>query len=58
MLIVDQANMVTSYAISESSTNYGKNVTGSYYVDNANEDSDSEEGDVCKSEDEVLRTVG
>ena len=49
--------MVTSSAISDSSTNYGKNVTGNYRVANSNEDSDSEEGDICSSEEEVLRNV-
>ena len=44
--------MVTSYVKSNSSTNYGKNVTGSYHVDNSSEDSD--EGDVSSSEDEVI----
>jgi len=35
--------MVTSSAISDSSTNYGKNVTGNYHVDNSSEDSDSDD---------------
>ena len=52
--VVDQASIVTSSAISDSSTNYGKNVTGNYHVDNSSEDSDTDEGDVCSSEDEVL----
>ena len=52
--VVDQAGVVTSSAKSNSSTNYGKNVTGSYHVDNSSEDSDSDEGDVSSSEDEVV----
>ena len=46
--------MVTSSAISDSSTNYGENVTGNYHVDKSSEDSDSDEGNVYSSEDEVL----
>ena len=46
--------MVTSSAKSNSSTNYGKNVTGSYHVDNSSEDSDSDVGDVSSSEYEVV----
>ena len=32
---------------------YSKNVTGNYHVDNSSQDSDSDEGDVCSS-DELL----
>ena len=48
--------MVTYSAISDSSTDYGKNVTGNCHGHDSNEDSDNEES-VCSSEDEVLRTV-
>ena len=52
--VVDQADVVTSSAISDSSTNYGKNVTGYYHVDNSSEHSDSDEADVTSSKNEVL----
>ena len=54
---VDQAGVVTSSEKSNSSRNFGKNVTGSYHVDNSSKDSDhgdSDEGDVSSSEDEVV----
>ena len=53
--VVDQAGVVTSSEKSNSSTNFGKNVTGSYHVDNSSKDSDhgdSDEGDISSSEDE------
>ena len=52
--VVDQAGVVTSSAKSNSIRNYGKNVTGSYHVGNSSEDSDSDEGDVSSSEDQVV----
>ena len=52
--VVDQVSMVTSSAILDSSTKYGKNVTGNNHVNNTSKDSDSDKGDVCSSEDEVL----
>ena len=46
--VVDQVSMATLSAISNASTDYGKNavteVTGNNHVDNSNEDSDSGEG--------------
>jgi len=47
---VDQAGVVTSVVIQ--TAKYGKNVNGDYHDDDSSEDSDEE--DVCKSEDEVL----
>ena len=52
--VVDQTGVVTSSVKSNSSTNYGKNVTGSCHVDNSSENSDSKGRDVSSSEDEIV----